>query len=67
MRELPFSPVNARLLITCGTAFYAIIPVEVTVEVSIIVGWVENSIDPEQTRHFAASDQGLHCLNRPVV
>ena len=27
-----FSPVNARLLITCGTAFYAIIPIEVNIK-----------------------------------
>ena len=31
-----------------------------------IAGWVENSLDPDQTPRFAASDLGLHCLFRPV-
>ena len=25
-----------------------------------------NSVDPDQTPHNAASDQGLHCLQRPI-
>ena len=25
-----------------------------------------NSVDPDQTPHYAASDKGLHCLQRPV-
>ena len=25
-----------------------------------------NSVDPDQTLHFAASDLGLHCLLMPV-
>ena len=27
---------------------------------------VANSVDPDQTPHFAASDLGLHCLPRPI-
>ena len=26
----------------------------------------QNSVDPDQTPRFAASDQGLHCLLKPV-
>ena len=31
-----------------------------------ITGWVANRVDPDQTPRSAASDQGLHCLLRPV-
>ena len=30
------------------------------------VGWMANSVDPDQTPRSAASDLGLHCLLRPV-
>ena len=30
------------------------------------VGWVANSVDPDQTPRSAASDLDLHCLLRPV-
>ena len=29
-------------------------------------GGVSNIVDPDQTPRSAASDQGLHCLHRPV-
>ena len=32
----------------------------------ITVGWVANSVDPDQTPRSAASDLGLHYLLRPV-
>ena len=31
-----------------------------------IARWVANSVDPDQMPRFAASDQGLHYLLRPV-
>ena len=31
-----------------------------------IAGWVANSVGLDQTPRSAASDQGLHCLLRPV-
>ena len=31
-----------------------------------IVGWVANSVDPDETPHSAASHLGLNCLLRPV-
>ena len=27
----------------------------------------DNSVDPDQTPHFAASDLGLHCLPMPLL
>ena len=32
-----------------------------------IVGWVANSVEPDQTPHSASSDLGLLCLLRPVT
>ena len=31
-----------------------------------IAGWVANSVDPDETPHFAASHLGLYCLLRPI-
>ena len=46
-----FSPVNARLLITCETAFYAIINVHVTDPASMTLSW---------TPSFVAKDVSLY-------
>ena len=32
-----------------------------------IARWFANSVDPDQTPRSAASDQGLHCLLRPLT
>ena len=36
------------------------------VNVSNITGCVMNSVDPDQTPQYVASDLGLHCLRRSV-
>ena len=36
------------------------------VSLSKIAEWVANTVDPDQTPRFAASDLGLHCLLRSV-
>ena len=32
----------------------------------IIPVYMANSVDPDQMLHVAASDLGLHCLQRPI-
>ena len=36
------------------------------IDMSKGTGWVANSVDPDQTLHSAASDQGLHSLLKSV-
>ena len=55
----PPHPLDSKFRINLGHfSIYILLPVNMCK----ISGWVANSVNPDQTPHFVASDLGLHCF-----
>ena len=65
---------NTIITLSIGTPCPLTLPVRkleifhsvITWSVQNIVQCMANSVDPDQMPHYAASDLGLHCLQRPI-